>query len=370
MAATVTPAPGSRGVKRESGYVGARQNRLASLIETDRPEILASYGRRLAGPGLQDSVARNRMVDICAQILADTVRSVRAGHIGIDRSSAREGGQALAWAEIHPRDILQAAETLFSVVVSSIMRSVAAEPELLPESQIAIVALNDSISMRIREKAVAYSGYLLDRVHRAHVDERSRIARDLHDRLGEKLWTAHRQIELQVPHSAEEKARITVADQAIVGVMDMLRLIIAGLQQEPVRCLRQALAHYVGSVQGHQAVSLNLSVRGDESRVSAMVLDESFLILREAAQNALKHGNPTVVLIRVELACHELRASVEDDGDGFDVAGIADFVPAGMGITSMRDRATLLGGTLTLSSQPGPGTQVDLQLPLQERGDE
>jgi signal transduction histidine kinase len=76
-----------------------------------------------------------------------------------------------------------------------------------------------------------------------------------------------------------------------------------------------------------------------------------------------------MVLIGVALAPHELRAWVEDDGRGFLAAPAPDPVSTGTGLASMRERAVLMGGRLTVTSVPGQGTRVELLVPLPGRDD-
>src|SRR5256885_47079 len=65
-------------------------------------------------------------------------------------------------------------------------------------------------------------------------------------------------------------------------------------------------------------VDVRLRGNGDQSWAAGTVIDETFMIIREALRNAITHGAPRQVLIRVDLAPHELRARIDDDGRGFD----------------------------------------------------
>ena len=109
-------------------------------------------------------------------------------------------------------------------------------------------------------------------------------------------------------------------------------------------------------------VDTPLEVNGDEAWAQPLVLDETFLIVREAAHNALTHGDPKIVRIRVNIAPHELQASIEDNGCGFTASDLSR--SDGVGMSSMRERAELLGGALSVSSWPNSGTIVDLSVPL------
>jgi signal transduction histidine kinase len=252
-------------------------------------------------------------------------------------------------------------------VVSSVIKHVDADS--LDLFTVVLLTLNQSITLRIREATGAYTGYLLNRIHEAHVAERRRIARELHDRVGNELSVAHRQLELfhdrhhdTVP--VEGMNRAGRAHQAVVESMECLRAVISDLRAEaPLKSLEKALAGYVDTVPA-EGVTLRLRVNGDETWVPPSVRDESFLVIREAIRNALAHGDSGIVRISVDIAPHELRAVVEDTGHGFDHA---EAVAAGAtGLSSMRERAALLGGTLSVLSQPAQGTRVELIVPLPE----
>jgi signal transduction histidine kinase len=246
----------------------------------------------------------------------------------------------------------------------------------------AVVAMNESIGRRVREATHAYAGLLLERVDRAHIEERRRIARDLHDQLGESMSVALRQFELyelgreralaaasrkaasvretpergapgQAPSARGESVR-----EAITETMRRLRAVTSDLRQEAVRSLENSLVTYLDSVSSEADVRLRVS--GSENWAPSAVIGEAFLIIREAIRNALTHGYPRTLLIDIILAPHELHAWVEDDGCGFLVGEVS----AGVGLSSMRERAALLGGRLTVASTPGQGTQLELLIPL------
>jgi signal transduction histidine kinase len=92
------------------------------------------------------------------------------------------------------------------------------------------------------------------------------------------------------------------------------------------------------------------------------VLDEVFLIIREAARNVFQHASASILLINVNITPHELNAFIEDDGRGFEQDRPP--VSGGVGVHSMHERVKLLKGRLTISSSVGRGTQVDFSLPL------
>jgi signal transduction histidine kinase len=350
-----------------------RHEQFAELVSADLDTILESFAQVLnaiQSPLTSEPRALGQMMTNGANIVSDAIASTRAGDVRIDeryKLLARTIGESRAESKISPSDSLRAAEALFRVAVSTLARHVAENGNFLPSFIIAVQALNESISSRVREATFAYTGYLLEHIHQEHVHERHRIARDLHDRLGERLSIAFRQLELQemdISRDADAaESRSALARGAITDGMRELRSIISDLRLDPITSLEKAFTQYIGSADTD--VDVQLQVSGDETWAPPAVIDEAFLIIREAIRNALAHGAPSVVLIRISIAPNQLRALVDDDGQGFVMrSGSADPAGTGNGLASMHERAALLGGWLTVASAVGQGTRVDLTVPL------
>ncbi len=112
-------------------------------------------------------------------------------------------------------------------------------------------------------------------------------------------------------------------------------------------------------------VQVGLRVEGDESLVPGRARGQLFLILREAVLNATSHSECRHITVGLRIDEARAVGSVEDDGRGFDQDG--DHF-SGVGLSSMRERAQLLGGELTVRSVPGDGTRVEVFLPLARGG--
>lgn len=362
--------------------VSERQDRFAALIRAERTAILSAYANSLEAlrsPLITEPRARDQVMTYASELITYLAASVQGHQIRAD-----DPHELLPWMigtvqaenQLSLADLLRASTALFDVTVSSLASHVNHDPELLPCFITVIVVLNESISSRIREATLAYTGYLLERVNQAHIDERRRIARDLHDRLGEGMSVALRQLEMHELTGGENpltpSPRAAMAKEAIAEGMRRLRAVTSDLRQDSVRNLEKALIEYIDSAAGDATVpaDVRLRVSGDETWASPAVIGEAFLILREAIRNALRHASPRLVLIGVALAPHELHAWVEDDGRGFVPANRAGPVPVGNGLISMRERAALLGGRLTIVSVPGRGTHVGLLVPLPGHRDE
>jgi signal transduction histidine kinase len=356
----------------------ARDERFAELIGAERATILAAYAsglQDLVSPLVTDAWTCEQAMRDAAEIIGDVAATMGGNETrpGDHKTLALLIGAAQANGRLSSADLLRAASVLSEVTVRSLGSLVKSDPDLLPCFINAVVALNESINRRIREATHACDGFLLERVDQAHIEERRRIARDLHDQLGESMSVALRQFELYELASehgpgpaagsaetppAREPVRGESVRGAITETMRRLRVVTSDLRQEAVRSLENSLVTYLDSVSSEAEVRLRVS--GDENWVPPPVIGEAFLIIREAIRNALTHGHPRTLLIDIILAPYKLHAWVEDDGCGF----LTGEVSAGIGLSSMRERAALLSGRVTVSSTQGQGTQLELLIPL------
>ena len=196
--------------------------------------------------------------------------------------------------------------------------------------------------------------------------ERTRIARELHDGLGQAMTNLLVRLgalsEKECCHrEAEGLRRITAEILTDLGriskglhptVLDDLGL-AAGLRQ---------LAEDVTRIHG-LTVDIHLGEISWE-RLSPHHQITIYRITQEALHNAAKHARARTVSVLLDRRPDGLRLIVEDDGVGFDTAA-ASGSGTGLGLHSLRERAGLLGGTLSIESSPGAGTTVVVDLPLE-----
>lgn len=341
------------------------------LSDSQRAEILERYTQALNDAGsllVQDAAALAQALRNADQILGDLENAVRTGRTNTDdayRLLAWEIGESRAQGGVHPDHSLAAASIWFSTVVTVLSKQLESSPDALELFTRALLGLERSISMRIRESSVGYASFLLNMAREARSKERRSIVRDLHDRIGYGLSVAQRQMELfnmNSPVNPSAAARnVEMAQEAILDTMLNLRSITSELHPpEPLNNLEKALYQYITTA-GRDDLQVRLQVNGDEAWALPAIRDESFLILREAIRNVFAHAAASVVLIRVDVAPHELRASVEDDGIGFRTD---ERYGDGVGLISMRERGASLGGRVTITSRPGRGTRVELVVPF------
>jgi len=351
------------------GEADALNERFAALIADGRPGILWTFALRFQekyGFIPEHGAFREQAMATASGVISDVVGSVWAGEVRVDESRIPDT-RAIARAGceecLSPADGLSIAVLLLNTMIDTLTGYVATDQELMPCFTVAVAALNESISRHMQAVAGMSAARVLDRVHRAQVEERRRLARDLHDRVGEALTVGLRRLDLQeIPGRADLLGKLSVSREALVEAMRRLRAVTSDLREPPVASLEKALMGHLNSVRADAEVRLHIS--GDEGWAPPAVLDEVFLILCEALRNALKHGAPQLVVIGVEVCAQELSAWVIDDGRGFSPALAAKAAASGSGLASMRERATLVGGRIMVSSMPGHGTRVELHLPL------
>jgi signal transduction histidine kinase len=202
------------------------------------------------------------------------------------------------------------------------------------------------------------------------LEERRRIARDLHDSVSQALFstvlhtrTAQKAL---VQEGADPGGRVASSLDTIAeltrGVQGEMRALIFSLRRDPVRNgLVAALANYVSGVGGAGAPEIR--VRGPASRLplSQGVETQLFGIGREAVANVVKHSAATAAVVKIEASPHGVLVEVRDNGRGFDTNG---HHPGHFGLEFMRSRAAEIDARLTIASRPGHGTVVRVRAPV------
>jgi signal transduction histidine kinase len=201
------------------------------------------------------------------------------------------------------------------------------------------------------------------------VQERNRLARELHDSVTQSLYSVTLFAEAgrrtasagRNEQVAEYFSQIGETGQQALKEM---RLLIHKLRPSILakEGLVRALQQRLNSVEGRAGVKSQLIVEGD-AKLPASLEDALYQIAQEALNNALKHAMATEVMVSLNYVnAEQIVLRVGDNGRGFEPEAAAD--SGGMGLTSMRERAESLDGELTIQSAPGQGSTVEVRLPL------
>ena len=211
-----------------------------------------------------------------------------------------------------------------------------------------------------------------DLTARAEAAERERISRELHDRVAHSMGISHQSLELYAalaetaPSRAREK--LELARETTRRVLDQTRSLAAELkrmQESELENGMEAAFQTLVETSVPDEVSVDLSLLGAEQPIPKPIAVQVYLVMREAVRNAVKHSGCRHLTIRLEATDRRVSGAVEDDGGGFDPDAAEKASPSwGVGLRSMRERATMLGGSLRVSSKPGEGTRVEVTVPL------
>ncbi len=270
------------------------------------------------------------------------------------RSSASVvvGGRATPWGvlSVHvsaPRTFLPN-DVSFLQGVAGILASAAARADMLAE-------LERTSEERRR---------LLDALVTAEEDERARVARELHDGVGQVLTSLTlfaSDLEQGMEDDAQRARVAALREHVATAVRDMRRLVWT---LRPVELddlgLDAALRRLVSEAGDRPDVHVALSVELGGRRIDPSVAVTIFRVIQEALTNAQRHGGASTISVVVDTTPETIRAIVEDDGAGFGAGDVSD----GFGLLGMRERAALAGGHVLIETERDEGTTVRLEVPF------
>jgi signal transduction histidine kinase len=210
--------------------------------------------------------------------------------------------------------------------------------------------------------------HLTTRQSDAAREERLRIARNLHDTVGQNLSYLRLKLD-QLRSSAVAAGPAEFQDELgqSLGVADevyeQLRDTLEELRKTDQLDLEQSIRQYAAQVAERSPFSVRVETLGQLERLSTRRSRQITYIVREALNNVEKHAGAENVAISLRYDEGEFSLSVRDDGQGFRPDGLES--DGRFGIIIMEERARAISGELTIKSAPGEGTEVALRLPRQ-----
>lgn len=242
-------------------------------------------------------------------------------------------------------------------------RSAVADAELAQVGGMLNILLTALSEDRARVRTLAQE------VVRSGDRERSRVGKELHDSIAQSLAALRYQliaIEREAP-DPELTEKLRAVRHSAGEVLEQVRLLSHAVHPQILDDLGlvAALRHLARTTTNGAAISVSVGPEV-ESQLRDLPNDvavAAYRVARESVTNALRHGAPTTIDIRVEFARDELVMSVEDDGKGFDPASVEKDGQA-MGLFQMRERIALLNGKVEIVSGPRHGTDVRVRVPV------
>ena len=214
-------------------------------------------------------------------------------------------------------------------------------------------------------------GELFRRVVAAQESERQRIARDLHDETGQALTAIGMGLRgLSGKLGARNKDALNTLHTLETLTADSLKelqRLMTDLRPSHLDDLglSAALRWYSTKIQEHSSLHVRVDIHGEECNLDDAVKITIFRIIQESLNNIIKHSQATNVNIHLRYEARNVRISVFDNGIGFDRDQVQQRRTSrpSLGLAGMEERAALLGGTVTVQSRPGYGTEVEALIP-------
>lgn len=207
---------------------------------------------------------------------------------------------------------------------------------------------------------------LEDRQQLAIVEERNRLARELHDSVKQQVFATAMQVaaarELAESDAATTKARLAEAERLIGQAQQELNGLIRELRPAALgdKGLAVALREFCADWSRSSGIVAEVRTQGEQP--AALEVEQAlFRVAQEALANVARHSGATVVDVHLAWEPHELVLTVRDNGSGFDVGQREG---SGFGLRTMRERVEALDGTLLVFGGQG-GTRIEAQVPLQ-----
>jgi signal transduction histidine kinase len=362
----------TRGKSEDEGSGRSGIARAARVIEEAKGEILDAYVRRLkresslliVGKGNtreQIETQARGVLERAANVLRGEERSLLAVEEEIYRN-IEDSEEPL---NPHPDESFRAGVALCKETVSVVVDDLTPGTSPREVAEIAL-AVQEIVMDRISRMVMAsFVDYLLTKVKETQGEERRRFSRELHDRLAHEMTVVSQSLDLyksleeRDPRRAREK--LELAQKTSREALRLMRAFSRELREiETSDGLRIALENLM-RISVPSGVKSEVTFDGEEEHMPDYVRDQLYMILREGVRNAVAHSGAESIVVEVKISPREVEALVWDHGLGFESS---DAVSEGVGLSSMRERTELLGGSFEVVSGVERGTTLEVRLPL------
>ena len=220
-------------------------------------------------------------------------------------------------------------------------------------------------AQRLNDMARQLQSLLRRRQDMAISEERNRLARDLHDSAKQQALAASFELgtalTLYERNPQEAKKHLAEADTLVDSVRKELTNLVDELRPQPMdgKDFSEILKGY-GMEWSHRCgIRLDVHVEGSDEILPAITRDTLFRIAQEALANIARHSSASRAEMFMEYGEDAVTLVIKDDGGGFDTSARH----SGLGLHSMQERAESLGGSVSVTSEPGRGTRIVVALP-------
>lgn len=203
----------------------------------------------------------------------------------------------------------------------------------------------------------------------AQEQERKRIARELHDETSQLLTSLLISLAVLEESVTIEENKKQINDSRALAHQTLRAIRNLSLDLRPSALddlgLIPAIRGYIKEVQQRSGMTIELTATGFRDRLPAEIETTLYRVVQEALTNSTKHSQASLVNVKLEETDSLIKASIKDNGVGFDRDSVfkTPWQERGLGLAGMQERATLLKGNINISSKPGSGTSIEIEIP-------
>ncbi len=328
------------------------------LVDKDRRVLRRNHITKIMFGYTDEQVRQLRIDDLIhpdelefsLKLFDSAVSGERSSYQAEKRYRRREGDYL--WVRITVNSVMLNNDRYFVGLVEDISQRKQVEDELYAAQQ---------KQLHAREE---FAFHLLN----AQEQERQRIANELHDSLGQSLSVIKNRAQLAL----EQSACLPAAEVQLQGILRVTTDAIAevrGLAHNlrPLHLeqlgLSGALQQLLDQFSESSQLQLDVRLEPIDDAIPAAQVTHVYRLMQEALNNINRHAQATRVSVRVERDVHVVRIFIADNGCGFDTGTRSG---NGLGLSSMTERAHMLGGSMKMSSAPGMGTELLIELPVMD----
>ena len=250
--------------------------------------------------------------------------------------------------------------------------AVAASSTRLPDDgNGALVLILRDITEQQRMERERHQRQLTNYVIQAQEEERKRISRDLHDGIGQALYSIMVGLRVVNQLELEEsiKQHLDEVQQVTARTLEEVKSLAVELRPSALDDLGllPALRSYAKRYEQTFGIEVEVESNGAKRRYASVIETALYRICQEAMINAAKYADTDKLFLHVTDQDGQVELIIRDCGQGFDPAQLR-IQGTGLGLYGMRERASLIGGHLHIRSAPGEGTSIKVIIPLDEKG--
>lgn len=346
----------------------SRQQRaeLQTKLVNDKGEILeaAAEVERLEK---EEQVSRLHLLEVSRNFSCYSEQEVQAAFQDAQHIQAR-----LQMMRERENQFWQRREQLENVLNGTVETAEKAD-KLVSQVGMALNLLSGSLQgVTVKLEEIQLRQQLSLRIIKAQEEERSRVAREIHDGPAQTMANVVLRAEIceKLMDAEPGKVRQELKDlkDMVKESLNEVRKIIFNLRPMALDDLGivPTLRRFISELQKREKISIELSVDGSETQRLPSVLEVAiFRIVQEALNNVYKHARASRIIIRLLLRPEQVGVLIRDNGCGFETGSVMNHKGKdSFGLLGMKERVELLAGDLDISSAPGLGTEIKVTIPL------